>query len=135
MASQSVHDFVNHGGTAGSGQPSLGEILATSASTKLILGIQDAVAEGARATFELSEMELLAITSRRVQGQGVLITDSERAVVHVVPGPHLADFVFTKPPIIEPAHGVPTAAVSPAGVHALPGADHLALESGTERVP
>jgi hypothetical protein len=101
MASQSVHDFVSDAGRKGTGQPSLGEILATSASTKLILGIQDAVAEGARQTFELSEIELQAVTEQRQQGQGVLISDQERAVVHVMPGPHLADLVFTKPPTEE----------------------------------
>ncbi len=116
MASQSVRDFVGDGGRDANGQPSLGEILATSASTRLVLGIQDAVAEGARRTFDLSETELEAVTSRRVQGQGVLISDSERAIVHVVPGPHLEELTFTKPPLEElEAVGLP-----------LEGADQLA---------
>jgi hypothetical protein len=101
MASQSVRDFVGDARQDGSGQPSLGEILATSASTKLILGIQDAVAEGARRTFDLSAAELDAVTGRRAQGQGVLISDSERAIVHVVPGIHLQGLTFTRPPLEE----------------------------------
>jgi hypothetical protein len=102
MASQSVRDFVGDPGREGGGQPSLGEILATSASTKFILGIQDAVAEGARRTFDLSTAELDSVTARRRQGQGVLVSDSERAIVHVVPGPHLQEMVFTRPLSSEP---------------------------------
>jgi TraG P-loop domain len=132
MASQSVHDFVSHPGAASPGQPSLGEILATSASTKLILGIQDAVAEGARTTFELSEAELQAITSRRVQGQGVLITDSERAVVQIMPGPVLAELVFTKPPIADALDGQaePALPVAGNGLAGLPRRSPPALETG-----
>lgn len=116
MASQSVHDFVSTPGRGDNGQPSLGEILATSASTKLILGIQDAIAEGARRTFDLSDTEVETITSRRIQGQGVLISDSERAIVHVVPGPHLAGLVFTKPPL----EAAPVEALALDGRRALP---------------
>jgi hypothetical protein len=131
MASQSVHDFVTRSGSA-SPQPSLGEVLATSASTKLILGIQDAVAEGARTTFELSEIELQAITSRRAQGQGVLITDSERAIVHVMPGPVLSDIVFTTPGAVGGREGLP--AVPSGRAPALPEVSHAALETADHPV-
>ncbi len=93
MASQSVRDFI---GADRRGQsPSPGEVLATVASTKLILGVEEAVATGLQRTFDLTDRELLAVTRERVCGRGVLISDNERAIVDVVPGDHLMPLVHT----------------------------------------
>jgi hypothetical protein len=93
MASQSVRDFV--GGERRGGSPSPGEVLATVASTKLVLGVEEAVAAGLQRTFDLTERELLAVTREKVRGRGVLISDNERAIVDVVPGDHLMPLVST----------------------------------------
>jgi hypothetical protein len=93
MASQSVRDFI---GSERRGQsPSPGEVLATVASTKLILGVEEAVAAGLQRTFDLTDKELLAVTREKVRGRGVLISDNERAIVDVVPGDHLMPLVHT----------------------------------------
>jgi type IV secretory pathway VirB4 component len=93
MASQSVRDFI---GTERRGHsPSPGEVLATVASTKLILGVEEAVAAGLQRTFDLTDRELLAVTREKVRGRGVLISDNERAIVDVVPGDHLMPLVHT----------------------------------------
>jgi TraG P-loop domain len=93
MASQSVRDFI--GTDRRSGSPSPGEVLATVASTKLILGVEEAVASGLQRTFDLTERELVAVTREKLRGRGVLISDNERAVVDVVPGDHLMPLVHT----------------------------------------
>jgi hypothetical protein len=93
MASQSVRDFI--GADRRGASPSPGEVLATVASTKLILGVEEAVAAGLQRTFDLTERELLAVTKEKVRGRGVLISDNERAIVDVVPGDHLMPLVHT----------------------------------------
>lgn len=101
MASQSVRDFI--GTDRRGGSPSPGEVLATVASTKLILGVEEAVAAGLQRTFDLTERELLAVTRERLRGRGVLISDNERAIVDVVPGEHLMPLVHTTTVDDEPA--------------------------------
>jgi hypothetical protein len=105
MASQSVRDFIGDGGRGHS--PSPGEVLATVASTKLILGVEEAVAEGLQRTFDLTERELQAVTREKVRGRGVLISDNERAIVDVVPGDHLLPLVHTTSVDDEPAARTP----------------------------
>ena len=56
MASQSVRDFISTDDSAHSPRP--GEVLATVASTKLILGVEEAVASGLQRTFQLTDREL-----------------------------------------------------------------------------
>ena len=93
MASQSVRDFI--GADRRGSSPSPGEVLATVASTKLVLGVEEAVAAGLQRTFDLTERELLAVTREKVRGRGVLISDNERAIVDIVPGDHLMPLVHT----------------------------------------
>lgn len=98
MASQSVRDFVSPSDNGGA--PTPGEVLASVAATKLILGVEDAVAAAVQRTFSLSDRELRAITNDRTNqpGQarrGVLIAGNERAVVEVVPGNHLMPLINT----------------------------------------
>jgi len=101
MASQSVRDFV--GSERRGSSPSPGEVLATVASTKLILGVEEAVAAGLQRTFDLTDRELAAVTKEKVRGRGVLISDNERAIVDVVPGDHLMPLVHTTSVDDEPA--------------------------------
>jgi hypothetical protein len=106
MASQSVRDFVGverHGHS-----PSPGEVLATVASTKLVLGVEEAVAAGLQRTFDLTERELLAVTREKVRGRGVLISDNERAIVDVMPGDHLMPLVHTTSVDDEPVIRLPS---------------------------
>ncbi len=117
MASQSVRDFV--GAERRGSSPSPGEVLATVASTKLILGVEEAVAAGLQRTFDLTERELLAVTREKVRGRGVLISDNERAIVDVVPGDHLLPLVHTtnvddEPVLRLPSHSLPGPALRPA---------------------
>jgi type IV secretory pathway VirB4 component len=93
MASQSVRDFVSTDENAHS--PTPGEVLATVASTKLILGVEEAVAAGLQRTFHLTDRELRAVTREKLRGRGVLISDNERAIVDVIPGRHLMPLVHT----------------------------------------
>jgi len=93
MASQSVRDFV--GGERRSGTPTPGEVLATVAATKLVLGVEEAVAPALQRTFDLTDRELVAVTRERRRGRGVLVSDGERAIVDVVPGDHLMTLVHT----------------------------------------
>lgn len=86
MASQSVDDFV---------RTELGRILAATAATKFILGIEQTVAEDAQQVFGLADHEMSALTPRFVPGRGVLISGHERAVVQVWPGDHLMPLVST----------------------------------------
>jgi hypothetical protein len=86
MASQSVDDFV---------RTDLGRILAATAATKLILGVEATVAPEAREVFGLSERELAALSPRFKAGRGVLISGHERAVIDVVAGEHLMPLVIT----------------------------------------
>jgi hypothetical protein len=109
MASQSVRDFV--GSERRGHSPSPGEVLATVASTKLILGVEEAVAAGLQRTFDLTDRELLAVTREKVRGRGVLISDHERAVVDVIPGDHLMPLVHTTSVDDEPAS--PPAGLAP----------------------
>lgn len=88
MASQSVDDFI---------RTELGRILAATAATKLILGLEATVAADAGEVFGLSSRELEALSPRFVPGRGVLISGHERAVVEVIPGEHLMPLVSTSP--------------------------------------
>ncbi|HYW23057.1 MAG TPA: DUF87 domain-containing protein [Terriglobales bacterium] len=106
MASQSVRDFV--GVERRGHSPSPGEVLATVASTKLVLGVEEAVAAGLQRTFDLTERELLAVTREKVRGRGVLISDNERAIVDVVPGDHLMPLVHTTSVDDEPVIRLPS---------------------------
>jgi hypothetical protein len=112
MASQSVRDFV--GSDRRGSSPSPGEVLATVASTKLILGVEEAVAGGLQRTFDLTERELQAVTKERVRGRGVLISDNERAIVDVVPGDHLMPLVHTTSVEDEPVLRLPVNSLPPA---------------------
>jgi Helicase HerA, central domain len=86
MASQAVDDFV---------RTDLGRILAATAATKLILGIEQTVAEEARSAFGIATHEMGALTPRFTPGRGVLISGPERAIVQVLPGDHLMPLVNT----------------------------------------
>lgn len=98
MASQSMRDFLS----SGSGdRPTPGEVLATVAASKLVLGVEHGLERGVQETFQLTDRELAAITTQRQPGRGVLIGEAERAIVDVMPGPHLLPVVSTSP--IEPA--------------------------------
>ncbi|MBV8194128.1 MAG: DUF87 domain-containing protein [Candidatus Dormibacteraeota bacterium] len=79
MCSQRVDDFI---GT------DLGRTLAATAATKMVLGVEEAMAHLLAETFALSEEEA-ALVSPPVQGRGVLISGQERTVVRVLPGPAL----------------------------------------------
>jgi DNA helicase HerA-like ATPase len=90
MASQSLDDFV---------RTDLGRVLAATAATKLVLGVEATVAEDARAAFGLSQQELAALSPRFKAGRGVLISGHERAVVDVVAGEHLMPLVSSGPAV------------------------------------
>ncbi|MBO0745162.1 MAG: hypothetical protein J2P43_09105, partial [Candidatus Dormibacteraeota bacterium] len=92
MASQSIRDFLPNGHD---GRPSPGEVLATVAATKLILGVEHGLEAGMREAFGLSDAELAAITTQRRAGRGVLIAERERAIIDVLPGEHLLPVVST----------------------------------------
>jgi TraG P-loop domain len=90
MASQSVDDFI---------RTDLGRILAATSATKLILGIEQTVAEGAQDVFGLTDQEMAALTPTFIAGRGVLISGAERAIVDVLPGGHLMPLVSTSLPV------------------------------------
>jgi hypothetical protein len=92
MASQSIRDFLPQGQ---SGRPTPGEVLATVAATKLILGVEHGLEAGMREAFGLTDAELAAITTQRRSGRGVLIAERERAIIDVLPGDHLLPIVST----------------------------------------
>jgi hypothetical protein len=92
MASQSIRDFLSSGSSE---RPTPGEVLATVAATKLILGVEHGLEKGVQETFNLSQRELAAITSQRQPGRGILIAESERAIVDILPGDHLMPVVGT----------------------------------------
>lgn len=94
MASQSIRDFL---AVSGGERPTPGEVLATVATTKLILGVEHGLEKGVQETFHLSDREVAAITTRRRPGRGVLIAESERAIVDILPGDHLMPVVSTSP--------------------------------------
>lgn len=77
MCSQRVEDFV---------RTDLGKTLAATASTKLVLGAEEAALEDVRTVFKLRDEEIAAIHPMQ-QGRGVLLSGAERTVVQVVPGP------------------------------------------------
>ena len=77
MMSQRVEDFV---------RTDLGRTLAATASTKFILGTEEAVVEEVGEVFKLRPEELAAINPM-MQGRGVLLSGSERTIVNVIPGP------------------------------------------------
>ena len=77
MCSQRIGDFV---GT------DLGRTLAATASTKLILGAEEATAADVKAVFGLGDEESAAV-SPPVPGRAVLISGGERTIVRVVAGP------------------------------------------------
>lgn len=76
MASQKIEDFVN---------TDLGRTLAATAATKLVLGSEEAVLENVAEVFHLNSEEIGALTPM-MQGRGVLLSGSERTIVHVIPG-------------------------------------------------
>jgi type IV secretory pathway VirB4 component len=76
MCSQRVEDFVN---------TDLGKTLAATASTKLILGAEEAALEDVIQVFKLRPEEVAAIHPMH-RGTGVLVSGSERTVVHIIPG-------------------------------------------------
>ncbi|MGH7883403.1 MAG: VirB4 family type IV secretion system protein, partial [Candidatus Dormibacteraceae bacterium] len=92
MASQSIRDFLSGGDSE---RPTPGEVLATVAATKLILGVEHGLEQGVQQTFNLSPRELEAITTQRRPGRGVLIAESERRVIDLLPGNHLLPVVST----------------------------------------
>ena len=102
MVSQSIRDFLGGGGD----RPAPGEVLATVAATKLVLGVEHGVEQGVRQTFQLSDRELAAITGQRQPGRGVLIAGSERAIVDILPGDHLLPIVSTDVVRQDPMRGL-----------------------------
>ncbi|MFZ0218064.1 MAG: DUF87 domain-containing protein [Candidatus Dormiibacterota bacterium] len=92
MASQSIRDFLP---TGRSDRPSPGEVLATVAATKLVLGVEHGLETGVQEAFDLTDTELAAITTKRRPGRGVLIAEWERAIVDIAPGEHLLPVVGT----------------------------------------
>ncbi len=86
MLSQQVEDFV---------RTELGRTLAATASSKLVLGTEEAVVDDVRDVFKLSDEEIAAICPV-VPGRGVLLAGSERAVVTVVPGPAIMALADTR---------------------------------------
>jgi hypothetical protein len=76
MCSQRVEDFVN---------TDLGKTLAATASTKLILGTEEASVEAVRDVFKLRPEEVAAISPIQ-QGRGVLLASGQRTVVSIMPG-------------------------------------------------
>jgi len=90
MPSQRIEEFLS---------TELGLTLASTASTKLLLGQEDSVAERVRHAFELDEQEAEALTPP-VTGRGVLIAGRERAIVEVIPGPALMPWVRTDPSLL-----------------------------------
>ena len=77
MMSQRVEDFVH---------TDLGRTLASTASTKFILGTEEAVLEDVVEVFKLHPEERKAINPMK-QGRGVLLSGPERTVIDVIPGP------------------------------------------------
>lgn len=90
MPSQRIEEFL---GTE------LGLTLASTASTKLLLGQEDSVAERVQQTFELDEQETEALTPP-VTGRAVLIAGRERGIVEIIPGPALMPWVRTDPVVL-----------------------------------
>ena len=76
MMSQRVEDFV---------RTDLGRTLAATASTKLILGTEEAVVGEVVDVFKLRDEEAAAINPM-AQGRGVLICGAERTIINVLPG-------------------------------------------------
>jgi hypothetical protein len=95
MCSQRVEDFVN---------TDLGRTLAATASTKLILGTEEASVEAVREVFKLRPEEVAAITPIH-QGRGVLLASGQRTVVSILPGPAIMALSDTSH-----MHGLPPAA-------------------------
>jgi Helicase HerA, central domain len=85
MCSQRVEEFV---------ATDLGRTLASTAATKLVLGVEETVAEKVRSIFELADDECSALTPP-VAGRGVLVSGHERTIVQVTPSPILWPFVAT----------------------------------------
>jgi hypothetical protein len=76
MCSQRVEDFVS---------TDLGRTLAATASTKLVLGAEEAAVRDVIEVFKLRPEEAAAINPM-AQGRGVLLCGAERTVVNIVPG-------------------------------------------------
>lgn len=93
MASQKIEDFV---------KTDLGRTLAATAATKLVLGSEEAVIEDVAEVFHLNGEEIHAI-SPMMQGRGVLLSGSERTVVHVIPGAAIMALADTSSAIREAA--------------------------------
>jgi len=87
MCSQRVEDFV---GT------DLGKTLAATASTKLVLGAEEASLGDLRDVFSLTEEEISTINPPH-QGRGVLISAGERAIVSILPGNAILALADTTP--------------------------------------
>jgi hypothetical protein len=93
MASQKIDEFL---------RTDLGRTLAATASTKLILGQEDTVAEEVRQVFQLAEDEVAALTPP-VPGRAVLIAGNERTIVQVQPSPVLWPWVRTDEAAVQEA--------------------------------
>ena len=94
MMSQRVEDFV---------RTDLGRTLAATASTKLILGTEEAVVEEVADVFKLRDEEKAAINPMQ-QGRGVLLCGPDRTIVHVVPGAMIMALSDTSGSISAAAH-------------------------------
>ncbi|MFN2569845.1 MAG: VirB4 family type IV secretion system protein [Candidatus Dormibacteria bacterium] len=87
MCSQRVEDFV---------RTDLGRTLSATASTKLILGTEEAVIEEVAQVFKLRSEEASAINPM-AQGRGVFLSGAERTIVNVLPGPAILALSDTSP--------------------------------------
>lgn len=96
MASQKIEDFV---------QTDLGRTLAATAATKLVLGSEEAVVQDVAEVFRLTPEEVKAINPM-MQGRGVLLSGSERSVVHVIPGSAILSLADTSSAIREAAEAM-----------------------------
>jgi DNA helicase HerA-like ATPase len=76
MCSQRVEDFI---------ATDLGRTLASTAATKIIMGVEEAAIADLRGVFNLRDEEVAAVHPA-VRGRGVVISGSERCVMHIVPG-------------------------------------------------
>ena len=93
MASQKIEDFV---------KTDLGRTLAATAATKLVLGSEEAVIEDVAEVFHLNGEEIRALNPM-MQGRGVLLSGSERTVVHIIPGTAIMSLADTSGAIREAA--------------------------------
>ncbi len=83
MASQRIEEFT---------ATALGRTLASTAATKVVLGVEDTIAAATREIFELAEDEASALTPP-VPGRAALIAGGERTIVQIQPSPILWPFM------------------------------------------